>query len=196
MNNVVEFLHRALRPHEGVGLTDGQLLQNYVCRRGETALAALVRRHGPMVWGVCRRTLRSVHDAEDAFQATFLVLVRKAAAIAARELVASWLYKVAYHTAMKARATAAGRKGRERQVTEMPDVEGVREGLWHDHRLLLDRELSGLPDKYRIPIVLCDLEGKTRKEGAEQLRCPEGTVAGRLARGPCSGSGLPGMDCQ
>src|SRR5437879_1714952 len=86
-------------------LTDGQLLEDYVCRHEEAALAALVERHGPIVWGVCRRMLRNYHDAEDAFQATFLVLVRKAASIASRELIANWLYAVAYQTARKARAT-------------------------------------------------------------------------------------------
>jgi RNA polymerase sigma factor (sigma-70 family) len=135
-----------------------------------------------MVWGVCRRVLRNYHDAEDAFQATFLVLVRKAASIASRELLANWLYGVAQQTAMKARANALKRQGRERQVTEMPEPEAVQPGLWHDLQPLLDQELSRLPDKYRILIVLCDLQAKTRKEAAQQLGCPEGTVAGRLAR--------------
>ena len=141
-----------------------------------------MRRHGPMVWGVCRRVLRNHHDAEDAFQATFLVLVRKAASIASRELLANWLYGVAHQTALKARATAAKRKGRERQVTEMPEPAVTQQDLWRDLQPLLDEELSRLPDKYRGVIVLCDLEGKTRKEAARQLGCPEGTVAGRLAR--------------
>ncbi len=135
-----------------------------------------------MVWGVCRRVLRNHHDAEDAFQATFLVLVRKAASIASRELLANWLYGVAHQTALKARATAAKRKGRERQVTDMPEPAVTEQDLWRDLQPLLDEELSRLPDKYRVVIVLCDLEGKTRKEAARQLGCPEGTVAGRLAR--------------
>jgi RNA polymerase sigma factor (sigma-70 family) len=135
-----------------------------------------------MVWGVCRRVLRNYHDAEDAFQATFLVFVRKVASIASRELVANWLYGVAHQTALKARATAARRKGRERQVTEMPEPAMAGQGQWHDLQPLLEEELSRLPDKYRAVIVLCDLEGKTRKEVARQLDCPEGTVAGRLAR--------------
>src|SRR6202165_1649914 len=99
------------------GMSDGQLLECFMVRRENAALAALVRRHGPMVWGVCRRILRDHHDAEDAFQATFLVLVRKAASIASRELLANWLHAVARQTALKARATVAKRKGRERQVT-------------------------------------------------------------------------------
>jgi RNA polymerase sigma factor (sigma-70 family) len=141
-----------------------------------------VHRHGPMVWDVCRRVLHDYHDAEDAFQATFLVFVRKAASIASRELLANWLYGVAHQTALKARATATRRKERERQVTEMPEPAVAEQDLQCDLQPLLDEELSRLPDKYRAVIVLCDLEGKTRKEVAHLLGCPEGTVAGRLAR--------------
>jgi RNA polymerase sigma factor (sigma-70 family) len=134
-----------------------------------------------MVWGVCRRVLPNYHDAEDAFQATFLVLVRKAARVQPKEMVANWLYGVAYHTALKARSVAGRRKGRERQVVEMPEQAVEEREVWHDLQPLLDQELSCLPDKYRVPIVLCDLEGKTRREAARQLGWPEGTVAGRLA---------------
>ncbi len=135
-----------------------------------------------MVWGVCRRVLGNHHDAEDAFQATFLVLIRKAASIVPREMVANWLYGVARQTALKARAMAARRKKRERQVTEMPQPAAGEPDHGHDLQPLLDRELSRLPDKYRSVVVLCDLESKTRKEAARQLGVPEGTVAGRLAR--------------
>jgi RNA polymerase sigma factor (sigma-70 family) len=182
ISEVVQHLRTAVLPQDGAGLTDGQLLQAYLSRREEAALAVLVQRHGPMVWGVCRRLLHHSHDAEDAFQATFLVLVRRAASIVSRDLVANWLYGVAYQTAMKARATAARRRERERQVAEMPEPDAARPDLWHDLQPLLDHELSRLPDKYRTPIVLCDLEGKTRKVAARLLGCPEGTVAGRLAR--------------
>jgi RNA polymerase sigma factor (sigma-70 family) len=183
MSEVIAHLRRAVRLHDGAGLTDGRLLQAYLSRRDEAALAALVRRHGPMVWGVCRRVLHNHHDAEDAFQATFLVLVCKAASIASPALLANWLYGVAHQTALKARATAAKRGARERQVTRMPEPATAEEGLWKDLQPLLDQELSRLPDKYRVAIVLCDLEGKTRKEAARQLGVPEGTLAARLARG-------------
>src|ERR1700730_12070394 len=119
MSEVMQHLRRVLR--DGAGLTDGQLLEDYISRRDEAAFAALVRRHRRQVWGVCRRVLRNHQDAEDAFQATFLVLIRKAASLASRELLANWLYGVAHQTALKARATTAKRKGRERQVAEMPE---------------------------------------------------------------------------
>src|ERR1700687_6021247 len=120
-SEVIHHLRRALLLRDGAGMTDGQLLACFLTQRDDAAFAALVRRHGPMVWGVCRRVLRDYHDAEDAFQATFLVLVRKAAAITSRAQLANWLYGVAHQTALKARATAARRQGRERQVTEMPE---------------------------------------------------------------------------
>jgi RNA polymerase sigma factor (sigma-70 family) len=97
-------------------------------------------------------------------------------------MVANWLYGVAHQTALKARAPAAKRKGRERQVVEMPEPAVAEQKLWRDLRPVLDQELSRLPDKYRVVLILCDLEGKTRKEAARQIGCPEGTVAGRLAR--------------
>ena len=182
LSGVIHHLRRAMLLRDGAGLTDQQLLEDYTSRRDAAALAAIVQRHGPMVWGVCRRVLTNYHDAEDAFQATFLVLVRRAASIASPELLANWLYGVAHQTAIKARATVARRKMRERQVAEMPEQAGVEQDLWNDLQPLLDQELSRLPDKYRGVIVLCDLEGKTRKEAAGQLGCAEGTVASRLAR--------------
>lgn len=180
-----EFLQRlrtSMLLRDDAGLTDGKLLERFLEERDDAAFAALVRKHGPMVWGGCRRHLNP-DDAEDAFQATFLVLVRRAAAVVPREMVANWLYGVAHQTALKARATIAKRRGRERQVTEMPEQTVPEPDAWKDLRPLLDQELSRLPDKYRAVIVLCDLEGKTRKEAAQQLRCPEGTVATRLLRG-------------
>jgi RNA polymerase sigma factor (sigma-70 family) len=179
---VIQHLRRTVVLRDGAGLTDAQLLDDYIGHRDGAALAALVRRHGPMVWGVCRRVVCDYHDAEDAFQATFLVLARKAASIASKELFSNWLYGVAHQTALKARASAARRKRRERQVTQMPEPAVAEQDLWRDLQPLLDDELSRLPAKYRVVIVLCDLEGKTRKEAARLLGCPEGTVAGRLAR--------------
>jgi len=169
------------RPQEiGAGLTDGQLLESYVRTREQEAFAALVHRLGPMVWGVCRRILGH-HDAEDAFQATFLVLARKAAVLLPRETVANWLHGVARHSALKARAITVKRGTREKQVIAMPEPAVEQRKLWDDVQPLLDLELGKLPDKYRAVIILCDLEGKTRKEAARHFRMPEGTVASRLA---------------
>ncbi len=163
------------------GMTDGELLSRFLSGRDDAALAALVRRHAPMVWGVCRRLLRSHHDAEDAFQATFLVLVQKAATLPDRETVGNWLYGVAHQTAVRMRAMVAKRGVRERQVTVMPEPATAEQYVWNDLAPVLDEELSRLPDKYRVLIVLCDLEGVTRKDVARRLNIPEGTAASRLA---------------
>jgi RNA polymerase sigma factor (sigma-70 family) len=181
LSRVLQSLCTAALPDEAEYWSDGRLLQAYVASREEAAFAALVRRHGPMVWGVCRRMLHGHQDAEDAFQATFLVLVRKASSVVPRDMVANWLYGVAHQTALKARATAAKRHAREKQVTTMPEPALVRHESCDDLRAVLDRELSRLPDKYRAVLVLCDLEGKTRKEASQHLRLPEGTLATRLA---------------
>lgn len=178
---VLEQLRTAVLPHALAQRTDGTLLSCFLDQHEEVAFAALVKRHGPMVWGVCRRLLNHA-DAEDAFQATFLVLFQKAATIKPREMVGNWLHGVAYQTALYARRTAARRRAREKQVREMPDLPTVHEDLWPQLQPLLDQELSRLPANYRAVLILCDLEGQTRKEAARQLKRPEGTVAGWLAR--------------
>jgi RNA polymerase sigma factor (sigma-70 family) len=184
LNPIIGEIRRAVLRWDGAALTDGQLLEAFVSRKDEAAFEVLIHRHGPMVLGVCRRILRNHHDADDAFQATFLVLIRKAGTIVPRGMVANWLHGVAYRTALKARTLIARHRTRERQVTEMPEPETVQpDECWQDLQRLLDRELSGLPEKYRVPVVLCDLEGKTGKEAARQLGWPEGTVSSRLARG-------------
>jgi RNA polymerase sigma factor (sigma-70 family) len=164
------------------GLSDGQLLARFVARREGVVFEAIMVRHGPMVWGVCRRVLRDHHDAEDAFQATFLVLARRAPSIQAREKLANWLYGVAYQTATKSRATRAKRRGREGQVSDGLEIEVPRGDKQDDLLSLLDQEVGRLPGKYRLPVVLCELEGKTHREAAEQLGWPIGTVSGRLSR--------------
>jgi RNA polymerase sigma factor (sigma-70 family) len=180
MGEVLQTLRKTALLRDGV--TDAQLLADYFSRRDEAALASLVTRHAPMVWGVCHRVLGSQHDVEDAFQATFLVFVRKVASIRNKERLASWLYGVARRTALKARSTIARKRERERQVTAMPEAAEPEEGPLSDWRPLLDHELGLLPEGYRAVLVLCELEGKTRHEAARCLACPEGTVASRLAR--------------
>jgi RNA polymerase sigma factor (sigma-70 family) len=181
LGNALRHLRRATQPAGADELADEELLACFVARRDEAAFEALVRRHGPMVLGVCRRLLRRSHDVEDAFQATFLVLVRKAGSIARPRLLGNWLYGVAYRTALRARVEAAHQQAHERQVSDMaaqqvPAAES-------DVQALLDHELNRLPQKYRVPIVLCDLEDVPRAEAARRLGCPAGTLSSRLARG-------------
>jgi RNA polymerase sigma factor (sigma-70 family) len=179
MSEVVQYLRGTLLPEE-LDLTDGQLLECFLSCREPAALEALMKRHGAMVWAVCRRVLGNHHDAEDAFQAAFLVLVRKAASI--RTNVGNWLYGVAHQTALRARANRARRQGRERSVTNVPEPAVTERDPWSDLQPLLDQEVRRLPEKYRAAIVLCELEGKALRDAARQLGCPEGTVASRLAR--------------
>ena len=180
MNRLLDHLRRvAAAPRQPP--SDGELLACFIERREEDAFAALLRRHGPMVLGVCRRVLGDIHDAEDAFQATFLVLVRKAASVRPRQAVGNWLYGVAYRTALEARAKIARRHAREKPMDDMPQPEAKPEAGWHELLPLLDQELHRLPDKYRLAVVLCDVEGRSRKEVARQLAIPEGTLSSRLA---------------
>jgi RNA polymerase sigma factor (sigma-70 family) len=182
IDGVIGQVRRAALRQEGASLADGELLECYLGRRDEVAFEALVRRHGPMVMGVCRRILGNEADAEDAFQATFLVFVRKAASIRCRGQLANWLYGVAHNTALKARAMIHKRRTKEREAAAAPKPEAVEES-WQRVQVILDDELSRLPDKYRIPIVLCELEGRTVTEAARHLGWPRGTVATRLSRG-------------
>jgi RNA polymerase sigma factor (sigma-70 family) len=165
------------------GLTDRHLLDRFVRQRDEAAFAALVQRHGPMVLGVCRRVLDHAQDAEDAFQATFVVLVRKAPTLAKPELLGNWLYGVACRIARKAKAEAARRSHHERQAAPMTKADPLLEVAWRELRSLLDEELQRLPPKYRAPLVLCYLEGLTNEEAAQRLGWPTGSISYRLARG-------------
>jgi RNA polymerase sigma factor (sigma-70 family) len=182
MKEIIDHLRSALMRRDGAGLTDGQLLASFTATRDEAAFVALVRRHGRMVLGLCRRILQNEHDAEDAFQATFLVLARKAGSVQPREAVGNWLYGVAYRTALEARTVNARRRGKERQLRDMPE-RAVSSGELAELREVLDHELSRLPDKYRLPMVLCELEGRSRQEVARHLGLPEGTLSSRLATG-------------
>lgn len=164
-------------------LSDGQLLQHFIDQQDESAFDVLVRRHGPLVWGVCSRTVGHRQDAEDAFQATFLVLARKAASIQRRELLANWLHGVAHRTSMRVKSTARRRLMKERQWNDVPEPTSSSPDAWDDLAPLIDQELANLPEKYRIAVLLCDLQGKTGKEVAKQLRIPEGTLSSRLRTG-------------
>jgi RNA polymerase sigma factor (sigma-70 family) len=181
--SLIERLRQALLPGDGGDLSDGELLECFLTHREEAAFAALVRRHGPMVLGVCRRILTDLHDAEDAFQATFLVLARKADSVHPRDLVGAWLHGVACRTACKVRSLNARRRAAVTPAGELPERPAPAEAPPSDLGQLLDRELQHLPEKYRTPIVLCDLQEKARPAAARQLNVPEGTLSSRLARG-------------
>src|SRR6266480_2697079 len=175
LNRVMQRLRSNARRHDCAEWTDSELLQFFITDQDEDAFEAIVRRHGAMVLGVCRRILRNEADAEDAFQATFLVLVRKAGSIRPRGMVGNWLYGVAHSMALKARAMSIKRLAKEREAAgrSKPEPAEIREQLL----ALLDEGLRALPDKYRVAIVLCDLEGMSIKEAARQLGCPPGTIS-------------------
>jgi RNA polymerase sigma factor (sigma-70 family) len=160
---------------------DAHLLERLVNQRDEAAFEALVCRHGPMVLGVCGRLLRDSHDVEDAFQATFLVLARKASSIRRRERLRAWLYGVAYRTALKAR-TLRARRDQPREGMDMPVADPLDDLVNRETRAILDAELARLPEKYRVPVILCYLGGKSKEEAAQELDWPHGTVSSRLAR--------------
>lgn len=161
--------------------TDWQLLQRFVEARDEAAFAELVEWHGPMVFGVCRRVLGHTQDAEDAFQATFMALARRGSALVRRGQLANWLHRVARNFALKQREATARRRTRETPMHDIPQP-AAAPNPWSDLEPLLDRELERLPEKYRAAILLCDIEGNTRKQAAERLGWPEGTLSTRLLR--------------
>src|SRR5262245_4082082 len=161
------------------GLTDGDLLHRFLREKDTAAFETLVARHGPMVLAVCRRILKNGADADDAFQATFLVLLRTARSIRKPASLASWLHGVARRTALHAKRSAARRRVKEAAVVPKAETAERRDDLGE----VLDEELAGLPEAYRAAIIPCDREGKTRKEAARELSCAEGTAASRLSRG-------------
>jgi RNA polymerase sigma factor (sigma-70 family) len=164
------------------GPSDAVLLERFVIAKDQSAFETLLGRHGPLVLGVCLRVLGNRHDADDAFQATFLVLTRKARSIRKQRCLASWLYRVAYRLALQSRLAEARRRRRERQVPDMQQKDTTGDLAWRELRPLLDQELDRLPDKYRLPLLLCYAQGQTHAEAARCLGWPKGTVAGRLAR--------------
>ncbi len=183
---VIQHLRRMVRATDAD--SDGRLLERFQTVRDEAAFETLLLRHGPMVLGVCRRVLGDAHEAEDAFQAAFLVLARRAGAVRKRESVGSWLHGVAYRCALKARIAIGRAAAARRRISEhAPEADMSIEHAESDAtrrelRPLLDAELDRLPEKYRQPLVLCYLEGKTKEEAARILGWPEGTVSGRLHR--------------
>jgi RNA polymerase sigma factor (sigma-70 family) len=180
LNSFIRHLRGVLATRESAGLTEAELWKRYVHEHDEAAFATLLHRHGPMVLRVCRGILRNEHDAEDAFQATFLILVRRATSLRSPDTIANWLYGVARRTALEAKGAAAQRRKKEAAI--LPKM-ATPEVVYDDLRSALGQELEQLAQKYRSAVILCDLEGRTRQEVARQLGWPEGTVASRLARG-------------
>jgi RNA polymerase sigma factor (sigma-70 family) len=181
---IVRYLRR-MTQSESAGVPDQELLARFVNDEDEAAFELLLWRHAAMVLGVCRRVLRDSHTAEDAFQATFLTLARKAETIGKRELVSGWLYKVAYRAALRSKKTnkplAAFSTLPDSQVL-VSHREVPSEASYHEIRHILDEEVTRLPNKYRTSIILCYLQGKTYEEAAQHLGCPKGTVSIRLTR--------------
>jgi len=180
---VLQHLRKISAKEDSCNLRDEELLERFVTHRDETAFEFLLARHGPMVLNVCRRMLPDQHLVQDAFQATFLVLVRKASSIGKRELLTNWLYGVAYRTAAKAKVEAAKRRARESAVNPKQVTDPLTEISARELLAVLDEELSALPAQYRGPLVLCYLEGKTRDEAAKKSAWSLATLARRLERG-------------
>jgi RNA polymerase sigma factor (sigma-70 family) len=181
MYSVLRHLRRAALFSGNERPSDPELLKSFLIRHDEAAFEALMRRHGPMVLGVCMRILKNCHDPEDAFQATFLVLVRKAGSLRSSKLLAGWLYGVAYRTALKAHIMSIKRRAKEKAAQKEAPSETGASGVQDELLERLDAELSRLPEKYRVPVVLCELEGRSRKDAARLLGLPEGTLSWRLA---------------
>jgi RNA polymerase sigma factor (sigma-70 family) len=178
---VLDFVRSLVGTGQADCCDDASLLRRFAIQRDEAAFVALVQRHGPLVLSVCRQVLRDPHAAEDAFQVTFLVLARKAACIRSRESLAAWLHRVAYRAALKAKIASARRQAHERETITMKSCAAAPE-LPAEWQPLLHEEVNRLPEKYRVPVVLCYLQGNTNEEAAHQLGWPIGTVKGRLAR--------------
>lgn len=182
LSTSLHHLNRSLLVADLADLSDADLVGRFAERRDEAAFAALVRRHGALVLGVCRRVLRHEQDAEDAFQATFLVFARDAAAVRRASAVGNWLYGVAYNVARRARAARNRRTVKEQEAATRQPA-SARETAPDDLRDVLDQELNALPDKYRAAVVLCDLTGLTAQRAAVEVGCPPKTLGTRLARG-------------
>jgi RNA polymerase sigma factor (sigma-70 family) len=182
LRTVLRHIHRVASPRPDGEATDAELLERFAARQDESAFEALVRRHGALVLGVCRRVLGNRHDAEDAFQATFLILFRKAASIRKGNALGGWLHEVASRVSLRARASAASRRRHEQRVPDMPQKDFLATVVWRDLQPVLDEEVQRLPQTCREAFVLCHLEGKTYEEAAGQLGCRPGTISRRLTR--------------
>jgi RNA polymerase sigma factor (sigma-70 family) len=181
LGTALRHIRRLFSDGSSTGLSDTQLLSRFATRRDEVAFAEIMARHGPMVLAVCRGVLRDPVDAEDAFQATFLVLARKAGSAWVEGQLGGWLHKVAYRIAVRAGADVTRRRVVERRVAELGVLEYSHDEIDDELRPALHEELARLPAIIRLPIVLCYLEGRTHTQAAFELRCGEATLRRRLA---------------
>jgi RNA polymerase sigma factor (sigma-70 family) len=185
-HHLLQYLRRATAPGEAAGVADAQLLQRFAVQHDEAAFELLVWRHGRMVLGVCGRLLRNPQDVEDCYQAAFLALARRAAALGKQPSVGGWLYRVAYRAALAVRAQAARRAARERPLADLAEAAAACdpsfEAAERELGRAIDAEVQRLPEKYRLPLLLCAFEGRSNAEAARELGCPLGTLESRLSR--------------
>jgi RNA polymerase sigma factor (sigma-70 family) len=182
LNRVLQHLHKMAAVQTDRGLSDRELLDRFIGARDESAFTVLIERHGPMTLGVCRRALANSHDAEDACQATFLVLARNAAAVRKKASLGSWLHGVACRVAARLKRDHARRTRRERKIAASAPRDPAAEVTWREVQAILDEELQQLPERYRTPLILCYLECMTRDEAAQQIGVSTGSLHGRLER--------------
>src|SRR5262245_44925707 len=182
LTGLVRRLHRGLVPAPAAGQSDREALRAFIARKDESAFAIVVQRHGPMVLRVCQRVLHHAQDAEDAFQATFLVLARKAATIGKSEALGSWLHGVAFRVSMRAKRDAGRRRANERRAPVAVGSDPAEALAWRDVQILLEAEIRRLPERYRAAFVSCYLEGRSRADAAAELGIEENTLSSRLAR--------------
>ena len=181
LSSLLRRLRRTLSSEGGCALSDAELLQRWLEQRDQLAFETLVWRLGPLVLGVCRRLLHRDEEVEDAFQATFLILVRKAATVRRRSSLSGWIYQVAHRVCLRLLAGRKRREQREQPALEEPAILACDDLLWRNLRPILDQEIGRLPERYRVAFLLCALQGKTNTEAASELGCPVGTILSRLA---------------
>ena len=181
LNKAIEHLRSVLVKQNVAGITDGDLVKRYVGQHDEAAFEAVLRRHGPMVLGVCRRRSWECSRCRGRFPGNLPGPRPQSDTLRSPGLVGNWLYGVAHRTALGAKKASAKRRAMERQMSPMPQPESANDAR-DEMQALLEKELASLPEKYRVVLVLCDLEGKPRRQAAQQLGWPQGTVASQLTR--------------
>ena len=182
VGGIIQRLRDVLSVRDAAGQSDGDLVRRFAAANDSAAFEMIVRRHGPMVLGVCRRLLQHGADADDAFQATFAILIRKAGTLSRPEQLAGWLFQVAYRTARRARGNRLRRQSNQLPLLDVAVESPIAEIVWRELQPILDDEVNRLPEKLRLPVVMCFLEGRTKRAAACSLGWAEGTISSRLKR--------------